>query len=46
MTRIGVDVGLKELVYAELSSKEARNYDTGDLVKVSIATDSVMVENV
>jgi len=46
MTRIGVHVGLKELVYAERSSKEARNYDTGDLVKVSIATDSVMVENV
>ncbi len=46
MTRIGLDAGLKELIYAEVPSKEAKKFDTGDHVKISIGTDSVMVESV
>ena len=46
MTRIGVDVGLPELIYAEMSSREARKFDTGDKVELTISSDSVMVSNV
>ncbi len=43
MTRVGVDVGLANLVYVEMSSKEAKKFDTGDHVDLTIASDSVMV---
>ena len=46
MTRVGIDVGLPELVYAEMSSKEAKKFDTGDHVEVHVANDAVMVANV
>jgi len=46
VTRIGVDVGGSNLIYAEITSKEARKFDTGDQVKLSINSDSVMVEYV
>jgi len=37
---------LPELVYAEMSSKEAKKFDTGDHVSVSVASESVMVAHV
>ena len=43
MTRIGIDVGLHDLIYVELTSKEAKKIDTGDHVEVTISSDSVMV---
>lgn len=43
MSRVGINVGLEDLIYAELTSKESRKFDTGDHVKVSIASESVMV---
>ena len=46
MTRVGVDVGLPELVYAEMSSKDAKKFDTGGHVSVSVASESVMVAHV
>ena len=46
MTRVGIDVGLGELIYAEMSSKEAKKLDTGDTVKLHIAAEAVMVESV
>jgi putative spermidine/putrescine transport system ATP-binding protein len=46
MTRVGVDAGLGVLIYAEMSSKEAKKFDTGDHVKLSISTEAVMVKNV
>jgi putative spermidine/putrescine transport system ATP-binding protein len=44
ITRLGIDAGTPELIYAEVTSKEAKKFDTGDNVKVSIHSDSVMVE--
>jgi len=46
MTRVGIDVGMDELIYAEMSSKEAKKLDTGDSVKLHIAAEAVMVESV
>ena len=45
MTRIGIDAGLKDLIYAELSSKDAKKFEMGDHVTVTIKTDSVMVSH-
>ncbi len=44
ITRLGIDAGTPELIYAEVTSKEAKKFDTGDNVKISIHSDSVMVE--
>ena len=46
MTRVGVDAGLADLIYAEMSSKEAKKFDAGDFVKISISSEMVMVESV
>ena len=46
VSRLGIDVGSPALIYAELTSKEARKFDTGDNVKLSINSDSVMIEYV
>jgi len=45
-TRLGIDVGMNDLVYAEVTSKEAKKFDTGDFVKLLVHADSVMIENV
>ncbi|MEJ0014209.1 MAG: ABC transporter ATP-binding protein [Actinomycetota bacterium] len=46
VTRLGIDAGTSELIYAEVTSKEARKFDTGDHVAISINSDSVMIEYV
>jgi putative spermidine/putrescine transport system ATP-binding protein len=45
ITRIAIDAGYGELIYVEMSSKEARKLDTGDRVKLQIAAESVMVQS-
>jgi putative spermidine/putrescine transport system ATP-binding protein len=46
ITRLGVDTGGSQLIYVEISSKEAKKFDTGDYVRLSINSDSVMVKYV
>jgi putative spermidine/putrescine transport system ATP-binding protein len=46
VTRLGIDVGTSDLIYAEVTSKEAKKFDTGDHVAISIHSDSVMIEYV
>ena len=46
ITRLGIDAGTPELIYAEVTSKEAKKYDTGDHVAISINSDSVMIQYV
>ena len=46
ITRLGIDAGISELIYAEVTSKEAKKFDTGDQVKLFINSDSVMIEYV
>ncbi len=46
VTRLGIDVGTPDLIYAEITSKEAKKIDTGDFVRLSINSDAVMIEHV
>jgi len=46
VTRIGIDVGIDQLIYCEMTSKDARKYELGDSVKIDIQSDTVMVANV
>ncbi len=45
ITRLGIDAGTPDLVYAEVTSKEAKKFDTGDYVKLSISSDLVMIQS-
>jgi putative spermidine/putrescine transport system ATP-binding protein len=46
VTRIGIDAGLDQLIYCEMTSKDARKYELGERVKIEIHSDSVMVSHV
>jgi putative spermidine/putrescine transport system ATP-binding protein len=46
VTRLGIEIGTADLIYAEITSKEAKKFDTGDFVKVTINADAVMVQHV
>ena len=44
ITRLGIDAGTPELIYAEVTSKEAKKFDTGDHVAIKVSSDSVMIQ--